>query len=242
MAHAADSPRDSLDYGTFEVVTFDCYGTLIDWETGLLAALRAALPQVAGVGDDELLERYAKHEAAGEKPPYRTYRQVLAASLHAVAAERSLGVSEGTAKAFADSVGHWPPFSDTVAALRRLHERYRLGVITNCDGDLFAASGRRLGVVFDWVVTAEQAGSYKPSLRPFELAFETIGVPRGRILHVAQSLYHDHVPAKQLGLTTVWIDRRRGRAGFGATPPATATPDAAFPSMVAFADAALRES
>jgi 2-haloacid dehalogenase len=110
-------------------------------------------------------------------------------------------------------------------------------VITNCDTDLFAASSERLGVTFDWVVTAEMARSYKPAPAGFELAFETIAVPRERILHVAQSLFHDHVTAKQLGLTTVWIDRRHGRPGSGATPPAAATPDATYPSMEAFADA-----
>ena len=123
---------------------------------------------------------------------------------------------------FSESVRDWPAFPDSAEALTRLHGRFRLGVITNCDTDLFAASAERLGVAFDWVVTAEEARAYKPSLRPFELAFETIDVPRERILHVAQSLYHDHVPAKELGLTSVWIDRRRDRPGFGATPAAEA--------------------
>ena len=120
-----------------------------------------------------------------------------------------------------------------------LAERFRLGVITNCDDDLFAMSNRRLGVTFDWVITAEQAGSYKPDPRNFELAFSRIDVPRERILHVAQSLFHDHVPAKALGMTTVWIDRRRDRPGFGATPPAEATPDLVLPDMASLAEAAL---
>jgi 2-haloacid dehalogenase len=135
-------------------------------------------------------------------------------------------------------VAAWPAFPDSAAALRRLGERFRLGVITNCDDDLFAASKRRLGVEFDWVVTAQAVGSYKPDRRNFEAAFATIGLPRERILHVAQSLFHDHQPAKRLGLATVWIDRRQGRAGFGATPPATVTPDATFPDMASFAAAA----
>jgi 2-haloacid dehalogenase len=119
-----------------------------------------------------------------------------------------------------------------------LHERFQLGVITNCDRDLFAASNLRLGVTFDWVVTAEDAQAYKPSHRPFELAFETIDVPRERILHAAQSLFHDHVPAKELGLTTVWVDRRRGRQGSGATPPAAATPDLTVPDLRTLAEVA----
>ena len=126
----------------------------------------------------------------------------------------------------------------SAGALARLHERYRLAVITNCDDDLFAASARRLGITFDEVVTAQQAGAYKPSHRGFELMFERLGVPRDRILHVAQSLYHDHVPARALGLASVWIDRRSGQAGSGATPPADAAPHATYTSLAALAAAA----
>jgi len=147
-------------------------------------------------------------------------------------------VSDPAVARFSESVRDWPAFPDSGEALARLHDRYRLGVITNCDTDLFAASNEQLGVTFDWVVTAELARSYKPALAGFDLAFEMIDVPRERILHVAQSLFHDHVPAKQLGLTSVWIDRRHDRPGAGATPPAEAAPDAHYPSMQAFADAA----
>jgi 2-haloacid dehalogenase len=132
----------------------------------------------------------------------------------------------------------WPAFPDSSAALNRLGLRFGLGVVTNCDDDLFAASNRRLGVDFDWVVTAEQVGAYKPNEANFHAAFERLGLPRERILHVAQSLFHDHVPARGLGLRTVWIDRRHDRPGSGATPPATATPDATFPDMASFAAAA----
>src|SRR4029079_17773806 len=121
------------------------------------------------------------------------------------------------------------------AALQRLQTRFGLGVITNCDDDLFAASNERLGVTFDWVVTAQQAKRYKPNPRGFELAFERIGLPTTRILHVAQSLFHDHVPAKRLGLSTVWVNRRGDRPGSGATPPAEATPDVEAPDMATLA-------
>jgi 2-haloacid dehalogenase len=188
--------------------------------------------------DDELLELYAPHEAEAEHGPYIRYRDVLAAGIRGVAADLSVGVGDAAVAGFSESVGDWPAFPDSGEALHRLGERFRLAVITNCDSDLFELSRQRLGVVFDWVVTAEMARGYKPSLANFELAFDVIGVARDRILHVAQSLFHDHVPAKQLGLTTVWIDRRHGRPGFGATPPASAVPDATFPSMQAFADAA----
>ena len=112
-------------------------------------------------------------------------------------------------------------------------------MITNCDDDLFAASNERLGVDFDWIVTAQQVRSYKPAERDFLAAFERIGLPRDRILHVAQSLFHDHAPAQRLGMTTVWIDRRQGRPGSGATPEAAATPNATFPDMASFAAAAV---
>jgi 2-haloacid dehalogenase len=227
----------AVDFRAYEVLTFDCYGTLIDWETGLVAALREALPGAADAADDELLETYARHEAEAEKPPYRSYRAVLAAGVRSVADDLGLTVAGDAVARFAESVRDWPAFPDSAEALARLHERFRLGVITNCDSDLFAASSERLGTDFDWVVTAEAARAYKPALAGFELAFATIPAPRERILHVAQSLFHDHVPAKRLGLTTVWIDRRHDRPGSGATPPAEAAPDATYPSMQAFADA-----
>ena len=227
----------AVDFDDYDVLTFDCYGTLIDWETGLLAALREALPGAGSVDDDVLLEFYAGHEAEAERPPYRSYRDVLATGVRGVAADLGLEVEDDAVARFSESVRDWPAFPDSAEALARLRERFRLGVITNCDTDLFEASSGRLGTAFDWVVTAEMARSYKPGLAGFELAFATISVPRQRILHVAQSLFHDHVPAKQLGLSTVWIDRRHDRPGSGATPPAQATPDATHPSMRAFADA-----
>jgi len=228
-----------LDYGSFEVLTFDCYGTLIDWEAGILAGLRAVLgPRGVEEADDSLLETYAAIEAAAEAGPYRTYRDILAEGVRGVAAGAGVEPTLAEVAAFADSVGDWPAFADSAAALRRLQARYRLGVITNCDDDLFAGSATRLGIDFDWVVTAQQARGYKPAARNFEIAFERIGLPRERILHVAQSLYHDHVTAKRLGLSTVWIDRRHGRSGSGATLPADATPDATYLDMASFADAA----
>ena len=228
--------RVALDRDRFAVLSFDCYGTLIDWEAGLVTALREALPGSART-NDELLEEFARHEAEAERAPYRPYREVLATGLRGIAAWERLPVTNDAVARFSESVRDWPAFPDSHEALEELHERYRLAVITNCDADLFAASQERLGIDFDWVITAEAAGAYKPSERPFELAFETIDVPRERRLHVAQSLYHDHVPAKRLGLTTVWIDRRHDRAGSGATPSATAEPDATYPSMAAFAAA-----
>jgi 2-haloacid dehalogenase len=230
-----------LDYGQFDALTFDCYGTLIDWEAGILAGLRPAVAtRGADPSDDELLEAYARVESALEAGPYRRYREILGRCLREVAADYAAAPELAEVAAFADSVGDWPAFPDSVAALARLHERFRLGVITNCDDDLFARSAMRLQTTFDWVVTAQAAGSYKPNEHNFEVAFERIGLPHERILHVAQSLFHDHVPAKRLGLSTVWIDRHANRPGGGATPPAEATPDATFPDMASFAAAATR--
>ncbi|MDQ6794567.1 MAG: haloacid dehalogenase type II [Chloroflexota bacterium] len=228
-----------LDFSRFDALTFDCYGTLIDWETGIARALRVALGKYASdVHDEELLTTFARHEAACEAGPYLHYRAVLARAAEGVASDLHAQLPPGAAAAFGDSVGNWPAFPDSTDALRRLHERFRLGVITNCDDDLFARSNGRLGIDFDWVVTAQQAGSYKPDTHNFEVAFERLGLPRDRILHVAQSLFHDHVPAKGLGLSTVWINRRHDRPGSGATPPAEATPDLELPDMASLADRA----
>jgi 2-haloacid dehalogenase len=238
------SDETPIDYAAFEVLTFDCYGTLIDWETGLATALRETFGSAAASdGTDELLERYGRHEAAVEAGPYQPYRDILAAGLRGVAAELGVGVSDEAAARFGGSVVDWPAFADSSASLQRLATRYRLGVLTNCDDDLFAASNERLGVRFDWVVTAQQVGAYKPSEANFRVLLDRLaadGVAPDRLLHVAQSLYHDHAPAKRIGMTTVWIDRRHGRAGSGATPPTEVEPDATYPSMEAFAEAALQ--
>lgn len=230
----------TIDYASFDALTFDCYGTLIDWEAGLTAAFRPILSAHGVTADDEdVLVRYARYEAAAEAGSYRRYRDVLAAGLHGVAGELGFTPTDDEVARFSGSVPDWPAFADSHAALVALKTRFRLGVITNCDDDLFAASNAILGVTFDEIVTAEQAGSYKPSEHNFRLAFERLGLPPERILHVAQSLFHDHVPAKRLGLTTVWIDRRHARPGSGATPPVSgAAPDARFPDMASFATAA----
>jgi 2-haloacid dehalogenase len=228
-----------IDFSSFDALTFDCYGTLIDWERGILNALQPVVaPQAIEAEEDELLERYATHEAALEAGEYLAYREILARSLRGLCADFGFTPSEQDVAEFSESVGVWPAFPDSATALQRLAERFKLGVITNCDDDLFARSNKRLGVSFDWIVSAQTARSYKPSLNNFEVAFDAIDVSRERVLHVAQSLYHDHVPAKQLGLSTVWINRRHAKSGFGATPEAKATPDMTVPDMRTFAELA----
>jgi len=227
-----------LDFAEFEAMTFDTYGTLIDWETGIVAAFGPALTSRGiTLGDDDLLERYGRHEAALEAGDYLRYAEVLGRAFTGVCGELGFSPDAGEAAGFSASVGDWPAFGDSAAGLSELKGRFGLGVITNCDDDLFALSNQRLGVDFDWVVTSQQAGSYKPSPRSFELAFARIGA-RERIVHVAQSLFHDHVPAKALGMTTILVDRRRGRGGFGATPPAEVEPDLVVPDLRTLAELA----
>ena len=231
---------EPIDFTDIDALTFDCYGTLIDWEAGLNGAFRPVLVAHAIDHDPEdVLTRYAEHEAAAEGGAYRTYAEVLAAGLRGVGKELGFEPTADEMHAFSRSVEDWPAFADSTEALRRLQRRFRLGVLTNCDDDLFAASNRRLGIDFDWVVTAQQVGAYKPDPRNFQVLLERVGLPKDRIVHVAQSLFHDHVPAQRLGFTSVWIDRRHDRLGSGATPPAEARPDATYSDMASFARAAV---
>ena len=229
----------------FEVLTFDCYGTLIDWERGLLNAISSWLP--AGgqrPTDEELLVAYADCEATEERErPGHPYPQILEGAGRALAARLGIALDHAKAAEFGQSVRHWPAFADSKEALRLLKQRYKLVVLSNIDGKSFAHSQEKLGCKFDAIVTAEEVGHYKPDVRMFEAVFSRIagmGFERDQILHVAQSLYHDHVPAKQLGMRTVHIDRRAGKQGTGATPPPAVPvkPDWTFETLIAFARAA----
>ena len=226
-----------MDVDHIEYLTFDCYGTLIDWEAGILAVLRPLLAaKRVALDDRRILETYAELEAEAETGQYVTYRQVLAVVVNGFGERFGFQVSSDDRHMMVESVGQWPAFSDAVESLSRLATRFRLVVLSNIDDDLFAGSSRRLGNPFHTVITAEQVGSYKPSLVNFRYAIDTLGGDPARIVHVAQSLYHDIGPAKKLGLQTVWVNRRLGREGPGATPPAEAQPDLEFPSLAAFAD------
>jgi 2-haloacid dehalogenase len=232
-----------LDYAAFDALTFDCYGTLIDWEAGILGALRSVIPELVTISGEMLLLEYANAEATLEAGPYRPYREIAGEAMASVARAHGVETTPDDVARLGGSVVDWPAFPDSHEALARLKTRFRLGVLTNCDDDLFAASNARLGVEFDWVVTAQQVGSYKPDERNFAALvarLDTDGVTKDRILHVAQSLFHDHAPAQRLGFRSVWIDRRHDRSGGGATPPADARPDATYPSMESFAEAAVR--
>lgn len=221
-----------LDFDRFTYLTFDCYGTLIDWERGILAALRPVLDRhEIAISDDAALALYGELESAAERGPYRPYRALLATVMDGFGERLGFTSSADERAALALSVGDWPPFPDTVAALQTLARRFRLAILSNIDDDLFAGSARRLEVAFAAVVTAEQVGSYKPDPGNFRALLARLDVAPDRVLHVAQSLFHDIAPANALGLSTVWVNRRHDRPGFGATPPATARPDLETPDL-----------
>ena len=221
-----------LNFDDFAVLSFDCYGTLIDWETGIWQALEPVFSNhnILMV-QEQALERYAALESEIEAGPYIEYKQVLQRVLEGFGAQLSFTPTATELQHFSESVRDWPAFPDSPDALRALQLKYKLAIISNIDDDLFALSAQRLHVTFDTIVTAQQARSYKPSPNNFQTAFQRIGLPPAKILHVAQSLFHDHVPAKSLGLSTVWVNRRQGQVGFGATLPAEATPDLEVPDL-----------
>jgi 2-haloacid dehalogenase len=233
-----ESTQSILDGKTH--LTFDCYGTLIDWERGILDVLR---PFGARHGveraDAAWLGLYAEAEAAVEAGPYRRYREVLREVMERIAAELGCGLALSERDLLADSVIEWRPFPDTTAALRRLKTRFELAILSNVDDAMIRRTIERLAVDFDEVITAEQARSYKPSPNNFRLALERLAIPKSRLVHVAQSLFHDHAPAKALGLTTVWINRPSAAPGTGVAPPSDAVPDFEFPDLQSFAAAAV---
>jgi len=201
-----------LDFAQFEWLSFDCYGTLIDWESGILGYLRPLLERKHCLVSDELiLNSYSEFEPRQQAGPYRSYREVLAGVVRDFARELGFEVSSAQEAGLADSIAKWEPFPDTVPALDRLKSRYKLAILSNIDDDLFAYSARKLQVSLDCVVTAQQVRSYKPSLENFETLLRRLTVPRARLLHVAESLYHDVAPARQLGIATVWVNRRHAK-------------------------------
>ena len=228
----------------FDALSFDCYGTLIDWESGISAVLDPWAAQAGcDLSSEQLLLAYSGHEASVEAEHGGwLYPQVLAEAMRRTGAQLGIAVADEDAAAFGRSVPSWPAFADSSAALNELAKYFRLIILSNIDRASFAASNDRLGVSFDAVITAEDLGSYKPDARNFRALIERsaeLEIPPGKLLHVAQSLFHDHVPAKEIGLPTVWINRRHDKAGWGATPDpgAVVTPDLEFTSMADFAEA-----
>jgi 2-haloacid dehalogenase len=233
-----------LDFNQFEVVSFDCYGTLIDWESGILPVLKQLLSnREIDFSDDGTLELFAEYESELESDnhDYIKYRDILQQIVQKFGQKFNFEPTEtesGTEiNCLVDSLKNWQPFPDTVAALSALKQKYKLAVISNIDDDLFAGTAKHLKVEFDWLITAEQVRSYKPSTRNFEIALETMGIAPEKLLHVAQSVYHDIVPAKALGISTVWVNRRHDKTGFGATMPANGKPDLEVPDLKTLVEA-----
>jgi 2-haloacid dehalogenase len=221
------SQEQSLDWARFEALTFDCYGTLIDWESGLLSALRPVLQSHAkDLSREQILQIYAQLEPQAQNP-YRRYADVLAEVVRGFGERLGFEVSEDEAQRLPQSVKDWPPFPDTVRSLEKLKARYKLAIISNTDDDLFAGTARHLKISFDEVITAEQAKAYKPSEAPFRLALERLGLSQDRVLHVGQSIYHDVLPAKSLGIATALVFRR----GHGATRAVEGEPDLVVPDL-----------
>ncbi len=235
--------------GDFGTLSFDVYGTLIDWETGIWDALQ---PLIMANGREDIvradaLAGFARFESAQQAAtPGLVYPELLAEVHRALARHHGLETGEALDAAFARSVPHWPAFADTADALRRLKRRYRLVVLSNVDRAGLAASCRKLGVAFDAAYTAEDMGAYKPAARTFEYLLAQLeadlGVGRNEVLHTAQSLFHDHVQARAFGLANAWIDRQGQSAGgdWGATAEVAERPatDFLFPTLAAMADAA----
>ena len=213
-------------------VTFDCYGTLIDWEQGILTALTPWLARSGvKVPVEAILRSFLEHEARIESQSWRSYRDVLRGVMMGMAADFQDELPYSKVSLLVDSLPEWPPFADTIESLRKLSERFCLVVISNTDDALFAATQQRLKVSFDHVITAEQVKSYKPGKAHFNEALRRLDVPVSRILHVAQSLYHDHVPAKELGFRTAWINRPSRLADRGLAPEASVKPDYMFTDL-----------
>jgi 2-haloacid dehalogenase len=231
-----------LDFSRYEILTFDCYGTLIDWETGILSALhRIFSAHNKKIDDATILKLYGDFEQRAEQGAFQPYREVLSSVVRQFGDELSFTPTPEEIRSLPNSLATWKPWPDTVAALSQLKSRFRLAILSNVDDDLFAATSPQLAVDFDEVITAQQAQAYKPSLKLFELALSRINAPAHRVLHVGQSIYHDVVPAQTLGLATVWVNRPSARPGVGAVKSADARPDLTVSSLAELAATALKE-
>jgi len=230
-----------LDFSRFDILTFDCYGTLINWEDGILCCLHRVLAAYGKDTDDAtILRLFGDFEASAEQGVYRRYREVLQSVVRQFGEQLGFAPTDQESRSLPESLQAWKPWPDTVSALRELRSRFRLAIISNVDDDLFAATKPQLGVEFDQIITAQQAGAYKPSLKVFELALRRVGVPEHRVLHVGQSLYHDVIPAQSLGLSTVWVNRPSARSGVGAVKAAEGRPDLQVSSLAELAAACAR--
>ncbi len=230
-----------MDFSRFTTISFDCYGTLIDWETGILPALRGILEKHGhALPDAEMLELYGEFEAEAESGDYQNYKQVLRSVVQSFANRLHFQASSAEINSLHESLPAWPPFHDTIPALHELRKRYKLAVISNIDDDLFAETRKLFNVAFDAVITAEQLRSYKPSPNNFRVALQTLAIRPGQLLHAGQSRYHDVVPARCVGISSVWVNRKSARPGIGAVRTVAeadpnAQPDLEVPDLASLA-------
>ena len=238
-----------MNFADYEALSFDCYGTLIDWEAGITSVLAPwAAESGLDLSGEQLLSAYADNEAEAEREsPSALYPEILSEAFFRTGQDLGVSVSGEWAARLGDSVPLWPAFPDSTNALQSLADEYILIILSNVHRKGFAGSNTRLGVDFDKIITAEDVGAYKPAANHFkalEATLDELGIRRERLLHVAQSLFHDHVPAKRHGLDSVWINRRHNRSGWGATPAPSEDFGyvAQYPSMEAFARAARKST
>ncbi|MGF6852681.1 haloacid dehalogenase type II [Paraburkholderia sp. CI3] len=228
----------------FDTLTFDCYGTLIDWESGIFEGLRPLLERArTPLTRDQVLEAHARHESSQQNfTPAKRYQELLPIVYKRMAEEWGLPYTHEECVAYGQSIRNWPAFADSAVALQYLKKHYKLVILSNIDNESFTFSNARLQVEFDAIITAEDVGSYKPSPRNFEYMLQKLdqrGIQKEKILHTAESLFHDHKPANEFGLASCWIYRRHSQPGFGATMNPGSQPDIdfRFDSMADFVDA-----
>lgn len=228
-----------MDSSKFKYISFDCYGTLIDWESGIRDAIKTLFAPELKVAMKEVLESFAKWESKYEEEcrdgNFRLYYDILVDVLMGVCKDFGIAPVGQTKFVLADSVKKWQPYSDSIAALHKLSQRFKLVILSNTDDEIFAETNQLLQTKFHAVFTAQQIGSYKPNPKNFAHMRERLACDSGQILHVAQSIHHDHVPAKAMGLTTMWVNRKSIFGGQGATLPANAAPDFVVDDMAAAA-------
>ena len=233
-----------MNLADFKVLTFDCYGTLIDWETGIVNGLQPLVVQVdRSLSRNEILQAHAFHESSHQsQTPQKRYPDILATVYKRLSEEWGVPCSHEACAAYGRSVHDWPAFPDSAEALRYLKQHFKLAILSNIDNESFAASNLKLGVTFDAIYTAEDIGSYKPAEANFDYMLDMLqrlDVPKAQVLHTAESMFHDHVPARANGLATCWIYRRHDQRGFGATmqPDRQPETDFTFTSMSALVEA-----
>ena len=223
-----------LDFNRYQWLSFDCYGTLVDWETGISTAVAEVL-QAHGISKSgsEILQLFADAEPRVQSSPeYREYRRVLRDVMTVIGNELGLQFTESELSCLVDTLPRWPVFPDAADALGMMQARFKLAIISNVDDDLFAGTAEALGIDFDAVITSQQARRYKPNLDNFHLAAERMAVGKAEWLHIAESLYHDIGPANRLGIASVWVSRAdRG----GGTRQTDAVPDLTVPDLATLA-------